>query len=92
MKDFYERVYSQDNPEGDAHGWIQWKGTKVCMDVHCSCGAMSHIDEDFCYFIECPSCGKKYAVGQNVKLIPLNADQARYAEESGCGVKRPHDN
>ena len=20
------------------HGWIQWKGTGVCMDVHCKCG------------------------------------------------------
>lgn len=72
----YEAIYSQDNPRGDAHGWIQWKGTDVCMDVHCACGVQTHFDGDFFYYFECPACHAKYAVGQNVKLIPLTAEQA----------------
>jgi len=31
----------QETYEGRPHGWVQWKGTDVCMDVHCACG---HID------------------------------------------------
>lgn len=31
------------NYEGPT-GFIQWKGTDVCMDVYCKCGYHSHID------------------------------------------------
>jgi len=73
--EFYRQVYTeQDNPPTEAHGWIQWKGTGVCMDTHCSCGYHGHVDADFFYFYECPKCRKKYAVGQTVKLIPLTED------------------
>ena len=93
MNDYHKwhaEVYGQDNPEGDAHGWIQWKGTTVCMDVHCSCGESTHIDEDFLYFLECGACGKKYAVGQNVKLIPLTDEQAKYPEGTAVGFMKSH--
>lgn len=56
------------------HGWIQWKGTNVCMDVHCVCGALGHVDADFCYFIRCVNCGRTYGVGGNVRLYELPAD------------------
>lgn len=85
MTDHYEAIYSQDNPPGEAHGWIQWKGTNVCMDVHCSCGALTHIDADFAYYIQCGACGKQYATGCNVKLIPLTEEQAQYAKEAAVG-------
>lgn len=77
MLNHYEEIYSQDNPKGDAHGWVQWKGTDVCMDVHCSCGHHGHVDCMFFYHYECPECHAKYAVGQNVKLIPLTDEQAK---------------
>lgn len=77
MTDFYEQVYSQDNERGPAHGWIQWKGTNVCIDLHCVCGHHGHFDGDFFYFYECPACNARYAVGQNIKLIPLTDEQAR---------------
>ena len=76
---FYEAVYSQDNPKGEAHAWVQWKGTEVCMDVFCACGHQGHVDAGFAYFVRCPACGAQYAVGLNVKLIPLTAEQADYA-------------
>lgn len=78
--DFYKEVYDQDNPETDSHGWIQWKGTSVCIDIHCECGCHSHIDADFMYYVSCPECKRKFAVGQNIKLIPLNDEQAKHAE------------
>lgn len=58
--------------DADSYGWIQWKGTDVCMDVHCVCGYSGHIDEDFAYFIKCPSCGRYYEVSGFVKLYEHN--------------------
>ena len=76
MSDFYDQVYGQDFPvEGIPHGWIQWKGTNICIDLHCKCGAHCHFDGDFFYAYECPNCHAKYAVGQNVKLIELTPEQ-----------------
>jgi len=74
---FYKGVYSQDNPEGNAYGWIQWKGTDVCVDLHCKCGYHDHFDGDFFYYFECPKCHRKYAVGQNIKLIELTEEQIK---------------
>lgn len=34
-------------------GWIQWKGTNVCIDLHCECGAHGHVDAEFLYFVRC---------------------------------------
>ncbi len=78
-KDLFNEIYSQDfNVENVSNGWIQWKGTDVCMDIHCICGHFGHIDADFFYAYECPNCHKKFAVGQNIKLIELNEEQEEY--------------
>lgn len=69
------RMRHQRIPSG-AHGWIQWKGTRVCMDVHCICGAHMHIDEEFCYFLHCPYCDRVYIVGSYVQLMEV-ADKTR---------------
>ncbi len=64
------------NVAGKPHGWIQWKGTDVCMDIHCTCGHMGHVDADFFYYYQCPNCDARYAVGQNIMLVPLTEQQA----------------
>jgi hypothetical protein len=70
---FYNEVYDKHDPTPKGpYGWIQWKGTDVCIDLHCACGYHGHVDTDFFYFYQCPSCKAKYAVGQNVALIPLS--------------------
>lgn len=53
------------------HGWIQWKGTEVCMDVHCKCGKSFHIDATFAYNVKCPECETIYAVNGHVELIEM---------------------
>lgn len=85
----YEAIYGEDDAahRGKPHGWIQWKGTGVCIDLHCECGAHGHVDTDFFYFYKCFSCGRVYAVGQNVALIPLTPEQQAHAETLSCGVK-----
>jgi hypothetical protein len=87
MSGSYKSIYSQDFDVSDQpHGWIQWKGTDVCIDLHCECGAHCHFDGDFLYHWECPHCHAKYAIGCNVKLIKLNAEQVKHVE-NGNGFK-----
>lgn len=65
------------------HAWIQWKGTRVCMDFWCACGKSSHVDDDFTYYVRCPHCGQIYAMCANVRAIPLT--QAEFdAEGTRC--------
>ena len=59
---------------GKPYGWVQWKGTRVCMDLHCRCGAHGHIDAQFAYFVKCLVCGRVYAVGQNILLYELSSE------------------
>lgn len=75
--------------EGEGHGWIQWKGTDVCVDVHCKCGTHGHFDGMFLYFYKCPGCKDVFAVGQVVRLYPLtpellaaHADSAKVGEDN----------
>lgn len=81
VKNHYKIVYDNDNPKTPAYGWIQWKGTDVCIDLHCICGTHGHVDGDFMYSVKCKDCGRKYAVGQNIKLIPLDTDELIEANE-----------
>lgn len=77
----HDDIYSQDTDvAGKSSGWIQWKNTSVCMDLHCKCGCMSHLDGYFCYHCQCPECGAKYAIGENVLLIPLTPEQIEAIE------------
>ena len=66
--------------EDRPHLWIQWKGTRPCIDLHCGCGHHGHVDADeFFYYYRCSKCGAQYALGQTIKLIKLTPEQADYA-------------
>jgi len=56
-------------PGTDAETFIQWKGTKVCMDFYCPCGAHGHIDADFTYYVQCGSCRAVFEMGTQVKAV-----------------------
>jgi hypothetical protein len=61
---------------GESHGWIQWKGTNVCIDLRCACGHHGHFDGEFFYSYECPACHRKFAVGMTIKLIEVPKGEA----------------
>lgn len=84
FSEFYESVYSRDNPTTDAHGCIQWEGTNVCIDLHCHCGHHGHFDGPFFYHYKCPGCGACFAVGLVVKLIPLTAEEVNFIDSGGA--------
>ena len=52
MSKFIEESDGIENP----YAFIQWKGTDVCMDFHCECGAHCHFDGYFAYTVKCPHC------------------------------------
>ncbi len=58
--------------DGKPNAWIQWKGTKVCMDVRCPCGRLGHVDGQAAYYIECPDCHRVYFVNGHVELVELD--------------------
>ena len=78
----YKTIYKNDNPETEAYGWIQHKGTDLCMDIHCICGVLGHVDTMFTYVVYCAECGREYAVGANVRLILLDTPELKEASNA----------
>lgn len=56
--------------------FIQWKGTDLCMDFDCECGAHCHFDGDFAYCVKCPHCGAIWEMPSCV--FPRRADSQTY--------------
>ena len=68
------RAHPFTRPAGsEAETFIQWKGTDVCMDLHCPCGADGHVDASFAYFVRCPDCDTVYELGAQV-IVKRNED------------------
>lgn len=61
--------------DGEPHGWIQWKGTDVCIDLRCICGVLGHLDTDFMYNVKCKNCGRVYMVSGYVELVEWNKEE-----------------
>lgn len=55
----------------DPHGWIQWKGTDVCLDFKCTCGAHGHVDAEFAYIVKCGKCGQRFELSGFVEAHPV---------------------
>lgn len=49
----------------------QWKGTDICADFLCECGARAHVDDGFVYAIECGVCHRRYLLDHRIALIPF---------------------
>ncbi len=67
---------------GKPHGWIQWKGTNVCMDIHCKCGALAHVDSDFAYHVKCAHCGTVYMCNGHIELIELEEEPQNFVVDA----------
>lgn len=79
----------QTLPEkGKPHGWVQWKGTGVCMDLHCVCGEMSHLDADFAYYVQCPACDRVYMSNGHVEMVELTAEEIETFKDRHGSIKR----
>ena len=72
----------QDKKENEPHGWVQWKGTEVCMDIHCKCGELTHIDAEFASHVKCGKCGTVYFCNGHIELIELEDEPDNCVEVS----------
>jgi hypothetical protein len=68
---FSEGALKQAKPRA----YIQWKGTDVCMDFHCECGACCHFDGAFAYTVKCPHCETVWEMPTSI--YPRKADVER---------------
>jgi len=73
-KNEHEAFGAQEKYAGLPHGWVQWKGTDVCMDVYCKCGVRSHIDCCFVYSVKCPACGTSYVCNGHIEFIEVEQE------------------
>lgn len=76
-REMHERVYGFEQEIPMPRGWIQYKGTEICIDIHCNCGNSSHFDGDFAYALRCPHCSKVFALGQTIRLIELSEEDQK---------------
>lgn len=65
--------FIEDKPE-NPYAFIQWKGTDLCMDFHCKCGAQCHFDGYFAYVVQCRHCGTKWEMPAFVKPREVSTD------------------
>jgi len=65
--------------------FIQWKGTDVCMDFHCICGNMFHIDDDFTYAVKCLKCNKVWELGTEVSVTEKTDKDDYWFKEAQIG-------
>lgn len=77
-KEHSQYRWSRDPTPDHPHGWIQWKGTDVCMDLHCKCGWHGHIDTDFFYYWKCSQCGTVYSCSGYVRMIELDEPNTEF--------------
>lgn len=75
--------YGHDYSEKTAQGWIQWKGTNLCMDFHCVCGELTHVDDDFTYLLRCSKCKRVYWPQAWVNMVELTGEDLKDAEAHG---------
>ena len=74
-EDFDFKIKSHMGP----HSFIQWKGTDVCVDLYCKCGAHSHFDGLFLYHWQCPHCKAVWQMGTNIAMRSSNEKPGQYS-------------
>ena len=48
--------------------FMQFKGTDICLDIRCCCGALSHIDGFIQPYVMCPACGQQYELSPMLSI------------------------
>jgi hypothetical protein len=70
--------------------FVQWKGTNVCLDLHCVCGYHGHLDGDFAYYLRCGECGRVYRMPTTFEPVEMLGDKDWGAtQEPFAGIVHP---
>ncbi len=84
-EDVIEGVY-EPSP-GQTKASVQWKGTDVCIDIWCKCGAHLHFDGYFMYWL-CPHCETRYACDPRINLVEIPSDLRAQLDDSAA-IQKP---
>ena len=77
---------------GEPFIWIQWKGSDICGDFTCSCGAGWHIDDGtFMYYVRCPDCGAIFMANGHIEIVPLTPEESARVINEGHALVEPRD-
>ncbi len=68
-----DKAFDTKTEHDKPYSFIQWKGTDVCMDFHCECGAHCHFDGGFAYTVQCPHCDTVWEMP--IYLFPRKASE-----------------
>lgn len=79
-KELKARFFRKKKKPNQSPAFIQWKGTDVCLDFWCKCGAHNHYDGYFAYRIVCGQCKTKYELNPNIE-VTIAKDQTLDALE-----------
>lgn len=58
------------------NGFVQWKGTDVCLDFTCLCNTGLHFDGDFAYAIRCWNCQRIWELPAYIPLKLVDESNA----------------
>lgn len=71
--------------EGRPTAYVQWQGTRACMDVHCpECGTHGHFHPEYQLSIICVGCGMRYGLSR----VQLVAESRSFDECSALPDRR----
>jgi hypothetical protein len=70
-------------PKYCPHGLIYWESTTVCMDTHCACGSVCHLDANFANYVKCPKCERVYYCNPNIEFVELNKQESQRILDDG---------
>lgn len=81
QKKLQDKILEQERlafPTETPQGFIQYKGTNICIDLICKCGYRGHYDGDFLYYYRCPKCNTVYQLSCRVKLYELSEEESKH--------------
>lgn len=66
------------------NGFVQWKGTDVCLDFTCLCGTGLHFDGDFAYALRCWSCERIWELPSYIPMKLVTEGEAPHTIQDTC--------
>lgn len=75
----------------ETHAFVQWKGTDLCMDFYCECGAHCHFDGFFAYTVKCQHCNQIWEMPAYVFPRKVSAETNEYWRENAKPLEPDED-
>lgn len=82
-----ERTFALNVERPEAHVFLQYKGTDICMDFRCECGADCHFDGYFAHVVQCPHCQTKWEMP--MILFPRKSEPGQSYHHDNAKLMEP---